>query len=293
MWRLSCLALLVCAACACGSEHFGRPDHPGPPPIRSSYEIQRDILFTPKDWPQPLLADVYRPAGDGPFPSVLLIHGGAWKRGDRAQVRSLAERIAARGYLVVNTTYRLVPAYTFPAQLQDVQQALRWMRESGPAYGVDPRRIGSFGYSAGGHLSALLGHVADDPQLGDPRTAVKAVVAGGTPANLSLYEGGHLVPGFIGGSKKEKPEAFAAASPVTHINAGDPPVFQYHATLDDYVPFEQATRYRAALDQAGIPNELFVIRGHGHVSAFFADGDAVSAALDFLDRYLRPIGVVQ
>lgn len=288
MLRPFCLVLFVLALAACGSQHFGKPELSAPAPIQSSYSITRDVLFTPPDWPEALLADIYRPEGAGPFPSVLLIHGGAWKRGDRAQVKGLAERIASRGYLVMNTTYRLVPRYTFPAQLHDVQQALRWMRESGPQYGVDPRRIGSFGYSAGGHLSALLGHVANDPQLGDPRTAVKAIVAGGTPANLNLYEGGHLVPGFIGGSKSDKPEAFAAASPVTHIDATDPPVFQYHATLDDYVPFEQATGYRATLDAAGIPNELFVIRGHGHISAFFADGDAVNASLDFLDRYLRP-----
>lgn len=286
MSRFASVLLLAGLLSAC-SQHIGKPAQPGPPPVAASYAITRDILFTPPDWPQPLLADVYRPDGAGPFPSVLLIHGGAWKRGDRAQVEGLAERIAARGYLVVNTTYRLVPRYIFPAQLHDVQQALRWMRLEGPKHGVDPTRIGSYGYSAGAHLAALLGHAADDPKLGDPLTEVKAIVAGGTPADLRLYEGGHLVPGFMGGSREERPEVFAAASPVAHINPGDPPVFQYHGTLDDYVPFEQAEHYRAALDQAGITNELFVIRGHGHISAFFADGDAVRASLDFLDRYLR------
>lgn len=281
------LLLALLSISACGTRHYGKPDAPAPPALETRYSITRDLRFTPDDWPEPLLADLYRPDGAGPFPSVLLIHGGAWKRGDRAQVKSLAERLAARGYLVMNTTYRLVPRYIWPSQLQDVQQALRWMRETGPQHGVDPTRIGSFGYSAGAHLAALLGHVANDPVLGDPRTRVRTIVAGGTPANLSLYEGGHLVPSFIGGSKQAKPEAFAAASPVTHIDPSDPPVFQYHATLDDYVPFEQATGYRAALDRAGITNELFVIRGHGHISAFFVDGDAVDAALEFMDRYLR------
>lgn len=285
--RLACLFLCTVLISACGSQHLGKPGQPGPPPVIADYSITRDVVVTPPDWPKRLLADVYRPSGQGPFASVLLIHGGAWKRGDREQVEGLAERIAARGYLVVNTTYRLVPEAIYPAQLHDVQQALRWMRASGPEYGVDPRRIGSFGYSAGAHLAALLGHAANTPGLGDPQTQVKAIVAGGTPADLSLYEGGHLVPAFMGGSREEKPEAFRQASPVTHIDAADPPVFQYHATLDDYVPFEQATRYKAALDKAGIANELFIIKGHGHISAFFADGDAVNAALDFLDRYLR------
>lgn len=273
---------------ACGSRHFGRPDTPPPAPVHSSYAVERDVTFTPQGWPKPLLADIYRPEGAGPFPSVLLIHGGAWKRGDRDQVTSLARRIASRGYLVMNTTYRLVPEWIFPAQLEDVQEALRWMHgPEGARRGIDASRIGTFGYSAGGHLAALAGHIADDPKYGDPRTRVKAIVAGGTPADLTLYEGGYLVPNFIGGPKSEKLEQYRLASPVTHVNPGDPPVFIYQATLDDYVPYEQAETYKAALDRALIANELFVIRGHGHISAFFADGEAVDAALEFLDRHLR------
>ncbi len=287
MLKLISAALLAATLAGCGSQHLGRPDSAAPPPVVSSYRITRDVVVSPAGWPKTLLADIYTPAGAGPFPSVLLIHGGAWKRGDRAQVKSLAERIAARGYLVVNTTYRLVPDYIFPAQLQDVQQAARWMRGAGAAYGIDPGRIGSYGYSAGGHLSALVAAAADDPALGLADTRMKAVVAGGTPSDLTLYEGGYLVPNFIGGQKAEKLEAFKAASPANYVKAGHPPVFQYHATLDDYVPFEQATRYKLKLDAAGVPNELFVIKGHGHISAFFADGEAVQASLAFLDRYLR------
>lgn len=286
--RIATVLLVSLVLAACGSRHFGKPDTAPPARVDSTYTIERDIGFTPPGWPKALLADVYRPAGAGPFPSVLLIHGGAWKRGDRDQVTSLAERIAERGFLVVNTTYRLVPQWIFPAQLEDVQEALRWMRSpAGAARGVDPARIGTFGYSAGGHLAALAGHIANSPPYGDPLTRVRAIVAGGTPADLTLYEGGHLVPAFIGGPKSEKLEQFRLASPVTHVDKDDPPVFIYQATLDDYVPYEQAEAYKAALDKAGVVNELFVIRGHGHITGFFADGAAVEAALEFLDRTLR------
>ena len=281
------LALAGLLLAACGSQHFGKPQTPAPAPLHSSYTVLRDVRFTPADWPQPLLADLYRPQGQGPFPSVLLVHGGAWKRGDREQVERLATRIAARGYLVMNTTYRLVPEAIYPAQLQDVQQALRWMRREGRAQGIDPARVASFGYSAGGHLAALAAHIANDPRLGDPQTRVQTVVAGGTPADLTLYEGGKLVPAFLGGPKSERLATFREASPVTHVDAGDPPVFIYQATLDRLVPQEQADRYKAALDAAGVTNELFLIRGHGHISGFFADGAAVDAALEFLDRHLR------
>lgn len=285
MKALLLLLPLLLSAC---STHLGRPDTPAPLPVRTEYTVIRDITFTPPKWPKPLLADVYRPTGAGPFPSVLLIHGGAWKRGDRAQVESLAERIAERGYLVVNTTYRLVPESIWPAQLRDVQQALKWMRSpAGVAHGVDPKRIGSFGYSAGAHLAALLGGVADEPTWGNASTRVRAVVAGGTPTDLTSFRDGDLVPAFIGASWAENAQAYRDASPIFHVSAGDPPVFLYHAGLDTLVPIDQAERYKAALDAKGVVNEFFIIRGLGHITGFFADGAAVDAALVFLDRHLR------
>ena len=280
--------LLLTLACTGCSTHVGAPSQPGPAPVQASYEVTHDVTFTPEDWPKPLLADVYRPHGAGPFPSVLLLHGGAWKRGDRGQVEGLAERIAERGYLVVSATYRLVPEHVWPTQLRDVQQALRWMRSSeGAARGVDPARIGTFGYSAGGHLAALLGGMADEAQWSGPGLAVKAVVAGGTPSDLPAFCDGKLVPAFIGKPCTAALQSYKDASPMHHISAGDPPVFIYHGGFDTLVPIDQAERYKAALDAAGITTEYFVIRGHGHITAFFADGAAVDAALDFLDRYLR------
>ncbi|MGQ0587109.1 MAG: alpha/beta hydrolase [Gammaproteobacteria bacterium] len=276
---------LVCAAC---STHLGAPTQPGPPPLHTSYEVTRDLAYTPDDWPQRLLADVYRPAGAGPFPSVLLLHGGAWKQGSRDQVDSLAERLAERGYLVVNATYRLVPRYVWPAQLRDVQQALRWMRSpAGGALGIDSARIGAFGYSAGGHLAALLGGMADEPQWSGPGLALRAVVAGGTPSDLTAFCDGSLTPAFIGKPCSEALQSYRDASPIEHVSRGNPPVFIYHGGFDQLVPVDQAERYRAALDAAGVTTEYFVIRGHGHITAFLVDGAAVDAALDFLDRYLR------
>jgi acetyl esterase/lipase len=279
----SVLSLLL-AAC---STHLGRPQGAPQAPLHTEYRIERDVTVTPPDGPR-LLADVYRPDGIGPHPGVLLIHGGAWKSGDRAQVEGLAERLAGRGYLVVSTTYRLVPAHVWPVQLRDVQQALRWMRSpEGAAHGIDPARIGAFGYSAGGHLAALLGGTADDPLWGGPGLALRAVVAGGTPSDLPVFRDGKLVPAFIGRPYAQAAQSYRDASPIAHVSAGDPPVFLYHAGFDRLVPLGQAERYKAALDAAGVKNELFVIRGHGHITGFFFDGAAVDAALAFLDRYLR------
>lgn len=287
MYRLLSLLLTAAFGATGCTIHQGRPDGPAPLRVDSSYQIRRDQVFTPPGWPKALLADVYVPEGEGPFPAVLVIHGGGWESGDRAQVKGLAERIARRGYVAVNTTYRLAPGAIFPAQLQDVQQAVLWMRAQAATYRIDPTRIGAFGYSAGAHLAALLGGIGEAGPLGQPGAAIKAVVAGGTPTDLSKWPAGKLVPQFIGGNRSQKPAEYRAASPVSYVNAGDPPVFLYHGGADALVPIDHAEDYQKLLAAADVPNELFVLRGRGHILAFLTDGPAVDAALTFLDRHLR------
>lgn len=287
MYRLLSLLLTAAFGATGCTIHQGRPDGPAPLRVDSSYQIRRDQVFTPPGWPKALLADVYVPEGEGPFPAVLVIHGGGWESGDRAQVKGLAERIARRGYVAVNTTYRLAPGAIFPAQLQDVQQAVLWMRAQAATYRIDPTRIGAFGYSAGAHLAALLGGIGEAGPLGQPGAAIKAVVAGGTPTDLSKWPAGKLVPQFIGGNRSQKPAEYRAASPVSYVNAGNPPVFLYHGGADALVPIDHAEDYQKLLAAADVPNELFVLRGRGHILAFLTDGPAVDAALTFLDRHLR------
>lgn len=283
---LSLLFGAVFGASAC-TTHQGRPELPAPPRVDSGYQLHRDVVFTPAGWPQALQADVYVPDGKGPFPAVLVIHGGGWESGDRRQVAGIAQRLARRGYVAVNTSYRLAPGAIFPAQLQDLQQAVLWTRAHAAEYRVDPARIGAFGYSAGAHLAALLGGVGERGPLGQPGTAVQAVVAGGTPTDLTKWPAGKLVPQLIGGDRAHKLAEYQAASPVNYVKAGDPPVFLYHGGADHLVPIDHAGDYKKRLDAAGVTNELFVLRGRGHILAFLTDGPAVEAALEFLDRYLR------
>lgn len=277
------LAVLL-SACA---THIGKPEGPAPARVDAKVTIRRDLRYSPDGWPQPLLADVYTPALPGPLPAVLMIHGGGWNGGDRGQTASLSRRVAARGYVVVNATYRLVPGARFPAPLQDLQQALRWMRANAQTLGIDPQRIGAWGYSAGAHLAALLGGLSPGDRLYDQGATLKAVVAGGIPADLRKFHGGTLVPEFLGEKWSEGSVVFRESSPAAYVTPGDPPVFLYHGTWDQLVPLDQATDYKAALDAAGVPNELYLMRGLGHIPAFLMDGRAVQQGADFLDRWLR------
>lgn len=292
MLRLVSAALLPAALLSSGcARHVGKPDIPQPARVERSITVQRDQLFTPPDWPKPLLADVYTPGGaplaGERWPAVLVIHGGGWKSGDREQVESIAKRVAKRGYVTVNITYRLVPDALFPAPLEDVQQALRWLRANADRYRVDPDRIGAWGYSAGAHLAALAGGLSPGDRLYAKDATIKVVVAGGIPSDLRKFHGGTLVPNFLGERWSENSPVFRESSPAAYVTAGDPPVFLYHGSWDTLVPVDQAVDYQAALDAAGVVNELYLMRGLGHISAFLMDGAAVQRGADFLDRHLR------
>lgn len=268
------------------SSHVGKPANSNPAPVSTQFDVIRDVVFTPEVWPQKLLADVYVPRGAGPWPGVLLIHGGGWSSGDREQVKGIAERLARRGYIAFNTTYRLAPKHRFPAQLEDVQLALRWMQDHAADYRMRPERIGAFGYSAGAHLAAMLGTLSTARDSA-PEPRLAAVVAGGTPSDLTKFSGGKLVPQFLGTTLEENPELFKLASPVHHISPNDPPFFIYHGGSDLLVSVDHAEDLHAALSNAGVRSELFILRGRGHIGAFLTDGPAFSAAAAFLDRELR------
>lgn len=274
------LAALLLSAC---STYIGKPATAQPAAVTSSFSIARDVIYTPTGWPQALKADIYQPSGVGARPAVLLIHGGGWRAPDRReQMASIAERVAQRGYVVVNATYRFAPEYLYPAPVDDLREALKWMRANAAQYQIQPDQIAAMGYSAGGHLAAMLG-VLDGPAT----VRVQAVVDGAGPTDLRKYKGGTLVPQFLGGTQSQVMPQFIAASPVTHISKDDPPVFLYHGTWDTLVPDDHSGDFKTVLDATGVPAEWFKIIGRGHITAFFNDGDAIEAAIGFLDRTLR------
>jgi acetyl esterase/lipase len=251
--------------------------------VKSEYTVTRNIVYTPEDWPAPVMGDFYRPKSLTPVPAVLLIHGGGWTGGDgRWQMDPIAIRLAKRGYAVLNVTYRLAPRWIYPAPVDDLREAVKWIRTHAAERGMDPERIATFGYSAGGYLAALTGF-----GVGGEDLKIRAVVAGGAPSDLSFYPGGKLVPQFLGGTRQEIPERFREASPVNHVAPDSPPVFLYHSTADRLVKPEHAYAMVAALEEKGVPHEVHWIRGRGHIGAFLLPGRSLDAALDFLDRKMR------
>lgn len=278
---LSASAFLALAACV---PSLGNKDLRQTTAVKSDHTVIRNVIYTPADWPQAVPGDVYlpRPAGP-PAPAVLLAHGGGWTGKDgRWQMNPIARKLVKRGYVVLNVTYRLAPEYIYPAPLEDLQQAVKWMRANALDYGIDPSRIATFGYSAGGYLAALTGLIE-----GPDDARITAIIAGAAPSDLTFYSGGELVPQFLGGSLREIPLRFHEASPVNYVTRNSPPMFLYHSTADELVPPDHALAMINALEANGVPHEPYWLQGRGHVAAFLMPSGSVDAAVDFLDRQTR------
>jgi len=255
----------------------------------SEYEIDREVssfVYSESDWPQALRADLYLPQRSGPLPVVMMIHGGGWANRSREDMTSISRALTRRGYAVMNLDYRFAPRYTYPAQLDDLQQAREWLAANAVRYQLDLDRVNAWGYSSGAHLAALLGSLEKDPLVDQAPTMprLRAVVAGGIPADLRKYSNSPIVMRFMGGAFDDMPGRYAEASPLYHVSADDPPVFLYHGKLDVLVSKDQSLDYYDALKEAGVETELYLHPLHGHMSMFLFGGDAEDRAMDFLDR---------
>lgn len=231
-----------------------------------------------------LLADVYLPPGEGPFPAVLMIHGGAWAGGSRSHMASHALFLANHGYAVASISYRFAPHSTFPAQLEDCRAGLDWLVENAARFQIDSNRMAVWGYSAGGHLASLL--ATTEANDGDS-SRFKAVVAGGAPCDFTGEpEESERLKFFLGGSRAEIPEVYAAASPVTHVTAKCPPMFFFHGTSDEIVPMGNSHVMHEKLSRLGIPSIYYKLEGLGHIGTFI-NLEARREALKFLDDHLK------
>ncbi len=257
------LAIFTLSACA-----SIRSDEPA---------VKRDIVFKSVSG-ENLKLDVYQPRRSGLKPAVIVVHGGGWNRrfGDMTYI---CRHLAANGYVVFNTTYRMAPAHLYPKAVDDVRDAMIWIKEHAADYEVDTKRIGGWGYSAGSNLVLLAGL--------DPSRELKALVAGGTPADLTAWPESPLVTTFIGAKMKEKPDVWKEASPVNHVDAKSPPLFLYHGETDELVEPEQMRRMKVALDAKNVLSETYTVSSLGHITTYFFSQESLDRGTAFLNKQLK------
>lgn len=254
----------------------------------SEFDVREKIVYsTVADCE--LLLDAFVPKGDGPYPAVLVVHGGAWRSGDRKQLRGYANALVERGFVCFAIDYRLAPKDKFPAQIEDCREAVKWIRANSASYKVDPDKLGAIGYSAGGHLVCLLGTTGEAPseKNGNVDTRIQAVAAGGAPTDFRVFpDDGKWAEYWMGGDLKTQPDRFRDASATFFVDKDDPPVFFFNGTDDKLVPIEWSKSCFEALKAKGVKTEMHTIDGAGHLTAAM-NPEALDKAYAFLQKELQ------
>jgi acetyl esterase/lipase len=266
--------------------------------VGGAVTVEENVPYTSVNSAQ-LRLDIYKPGdrGDTTRPAIVLIHGGGWTSFDKSTMRAMGQFLARSGFVAFAVDYRLLQGEEnrWPAQLDDVQRAVRWVRANAAKYGVNPERIGAFGHSAGGQLAALLGMEEtrdnSDAALAKYSSKVQAVVDVSGPADLTAEhdpEGVTFLTNLLGADYANHPEIWHAASPALNVSKTDAPFLIVHGTQDQNVPISQSQELYDKLQAAGVPVS-FVKVNDGHI---FRSPDTrrqlAIESLAFFSRYLMP-----
>jgi acetyl esterase/lipase len=258
------------------------------------------------------VVDLYVPGGDGPWPLIVAIHGGAFMWGNRAAELPHVPTLLERGYAVASVEYRLSGEAIFPAAVQDVKQATAYLRAHAAELNLDPSFFAAWGRSAGGHLAAMLGVTSGqatefDGQGGN--SSVQAVVDWYGPSDFLQMDAQFLaqpptgdVPPvqnhdeprspesrWIGGPIQELPADAARANPITYVTRAvipPPPFFLAAGTSDHLVPHQQTLILADALRAHGTPVTLQILQDARHGDMRFED-ELTGTAIEWLEELRR------
>ncbi|MFZ4813736.1 MAG: alpha/beta hydrolase fold domain-containing protein [Phototrophicaceae bacterium] len=258
--------------------------------------------------------DLFIPEGEGPFPLVVFVHGGAFRAGDKAMQANDVEPLLAAGYAVASINYRLSGEAIFPAQIEDAKAAVRWLRANAETYALDPERFASWGASAGGNIAALLGTTGDvaefdNAELGNIEfsSRVQATVDWFGPIDFGLMDAQFAADEtcdagaeshnaadspesvLVGGEVQSMLDVVAAANPVTYVSEDTPMFFIQHGSLDCTVPPAQSQLlYDAIVDLLGEDHaSLTYFPEAGHGGNEFSDAANMAEVVAFLDKALN------
>jgi acetyl esterase/lipase len=219
-----------------------------------------------------LALDVYQPAAGGPYPAVLLVHGGGWHNGDKSEFIAEGQDLALAGFVTFVANYRLAPpggTWHALAPVRDLHAAVRWIRQNAPVYDADPALVGALGSSAGGNLAQMVG-VTGKPGAGradvvvswSGSTRLRLCTLGSDPARTCPTRANYVGSGMAGA-----PADWDKASPYYYVGPGDPPTYLANSTAE-IVAQEEATDMASVLVTAGVPCQLRIIEGNLHARGY-------------------------
>jgi acetyl esterase/lipase len=299
-WLLMLLALLPTA-------HAQHEEYAPNPPVSYPGGVQsfRDVIFAQPVGFRSLTLDLYLPPGGlAKRPVVVFIHGGAWRSktardgGAFRDFPSVLASVAARNYVVASVNYRFSVEAKFPAAVEDVASAIRWLRLHAANYGIDTGRFVLWGSSAGGQIAAVLGTACGAATFDPSDVCVQGVIdwyglvdLESDGKDLGKPDVPDYVERYLGCRLSECPAGWArSASPFPYIDARDPPFLIQHGAADTTVAPAQSKRLYEALRGAGVPAEFVIYPGVAHGFSKVPGGgpdDAINKqAMDKVFEYL-------
>jgi acetyl esterase/lipase len=235
-------------------------------PRLAAAELKTDLEYG-RAGGESLRLDASVPDGAGPFPVVMIVHGGGWGSGDKQKdITVLFEPLTRAGYTWFSINYRLAPTNRWPACFEDVQTAIRWVKAHAAEYKGDPRRLALIGYSAGGQL------VCQAAVLATNDTRVQAVIGFAPPTDLvadTERRGGlsKSLQALLDREEKVDDQVntlLKQMSPINYVKPGLPPFLLIHGTVDKSVPYEQSLNFQARLKENGVPCEIVTVTNAPH-----------------------------
>lgn len=310
-WKLALVATCLTVS-ACGGGDSNAETTAATPvtttPVTTSAATTTNVAYASLSSAQKM--DVYVPAGAGPFPAVVLIHGGAFMMGDKGDESANAAALNARGYVAVSINYRLSGEAVFPAAVHDAKAAVRFLRANASTYRINPEKIASWGASAGGNISAMLGTTGgvaelEGAELGNASQSSRVVAAVDWfgPINFLTMDAEALALGFtintngatspeskyIGAAVQTVPTQVAKANPASYITADDAAFFIQVGSVDRNIPYTQSLNFSQALTAVkGASNVSYeLLAGAGHGTSEFSTSTNLDKVITFLDRFMK------
>ncbi len=236
--------------------------------------------------------DFYRAVGRDKAPCVIVVHGGGWDSGDRAQLATFNHWLARRGYAVAAISYRLAPRFVWPAQRDDVLAAVAFLKREAGTLGIDATRLVLLGRSAGGQIAEAVAYAAKDP-------AIRGLVGFYTPSDLhfayrfaredDVLKSPGLIRRFLGGTPEEARENYDSASALSLVTRESPPTLLIHGEMDTLVWHRHSVRLEAVLERAGVPCVLVSLPWATHAFEINLAGPGGQVTTYAVERFLAAV----
>ncbi len=237
-----------------------------------------------------LSLDFYAVQSAGKHPLVIVIHGGSWSGGDNKQLPDLNTHLAMQGYNVASINYRLASQKHFPAPIEDVAAAIRYLKSKSPELNIDTNRIVLLGRSAGAQIAMIAGYTLQDPSIkGVINYYGPADMIWGyhNPANKMVFNSCKIIEDYIGGTYKQLPKEYTYSSAVENVSVTIPPTLSIHGITDPLCAYEHSTRLGTKLQAAGVKHYLLTLPWATHGCDYTLYGPSGQLATYTTDRFLK------